>query len=247
MIWIKISLILKKFGIAAVMSVLIFLNSGLILQAQPEVMAWGNMTGIRVSGQLMEFETSLRVVERGWLSLNATGKERQQPKYDREGTSQTVNTSIRGVRFSKVVDECGTGCAEVRIKTTADRDYSVLTGGGVFGTQGSLQPTQRFWNLRQLASTPENAFSIPFTCSRVGVNCAAFASISRGEYAVHIVNNGAECQATVKGIPFDVKLLEIFVTDSNLNMQKTGEVKVVDGTAVFKLHTAGFTTLSGKN
>ncbi len=32
------------------------------LIAQPEVMAWGNLTGIRVEGQLMEFESNLRVV-----------------------------------------------------------------------------------------------------------------------------------------------------------------------------------------
>jgi hypothetical protein len=41
-------------------------------------MAWGNLTGIRVEGQLMEFESSLRVVEKGWQHYNATGKERQR-------------------------------------------------------------------------------------------------------------------------------------------------------------------------
>jgi hypothetical protein len=126
-------------------------------------------------------------------------------------------------------------------------DYSVLTGEGIFGTQGPLHPTQRFWNLKQLASTPENAFAIPFTCNKEGINCAAFANLSRGEYAVHIVNNGAECQAIVKGIPSDVHVLELFVTDNKLNMQKTGEIKVVNGIAEFNLHPAGFSTLFGKN
>ena len=660
----KVFSTLHRIEIPVVALIFICIHSVAVLNAQPEIMAWGNMTGIRIDGQLMEFETSLRVVEKGWLSLNATGKERQQPKYDREGTSQTINTSIRGVRFSEMVDECGRGCATVKIKTTAEKDtllegvyycidlpgryysiasvrfqgaspasrsklsiqditsaknnepfsvssrgfkiespqrklevqfnssakvflrkeqqgiqvyielmgqkikkgqesqktfiikaegtidtspveivldisnpgrkfaglggnfrlqnpktdplviqycldnlrvawgrvempwnfwhpeentdpfeaalsgklnprvhaamkmaqrldsigmpviisdwsapnwaiigdprdafrlrskgiygyqlnpekmdkiyksigdyveflkkrygveaaafsfnesdlginvrhtgrehaefikglgahlasrglatklllgdnsdattfdfiipamedlethkyisavsfhswrgctdeilrkwagaadkmnlpllvaegstdaaawnypeifseqsfalyeinlyirlcsfcqplsilqwqltadYSVLTGEGIFGTQGPLHPTQRFWNLKQLASTPENAFAIPFTCNKEGINCAAFANLSRGEYAVHIVNNGAECQAIVKGIPSDVHILELFVTDNKLNMQKTGEIKVVNGTAEFKLHPAGFSTLFGKN
>ena len=76
------------------MSVKTFLKPGLlifsilipsVICAQPEVMAWGNSTGIRVEGKLMEFESSLRVVENGWQNYSATGKEKQQPKYDRDG------------------------------------------------------------------------------------------------------------------------------------------------------------------
>lgn len=589
-------------------SVLILFFSTILqcpLNAQPEVMAWGNLTGIRMEGQLMEFETSLRVVEKGWLHFNATGKERQQPKYDREGLKQTVNTGIRGIRFLEMIEECDKGCAVVTVKTTAEKDtllegvffcidlpgkyfanaavrfinaspdgrskillsditpgdnskpikitskgmviqsekrqleinfnasvavflrkesestqvyiellgqkikkgqetqktftikatgvidnstveivldvtnpgrkfeglggnfrlqnpktdpqviqycldnlrvawgrvempwtfwhpdentspieaaiggnlnprvhaamemaqrlarkgmpvivsdweaprwailgdprdafrlrskgirgyqlnpektekiyrsigdylvfmkqrygveaamfsfnesdlginvrhtgkeyaefikglgahlasrglatklllgdnsdattfdfiipamndpethkyigavsfhswrgctdetlsilqwqltadYSVLTGDGVFRTEGPLRPTQRFWNLKQLASTPEDAFSIPLNCNMEGINCAAFGNIARGEYAVHIVNNGAECRALVKGIPEGISTLEIFVTNDKKGMEKTGEVNVVNGTAEFMLLPAGFTTL----
>jgi hypothetical protein len=122
-------------------------------------------------------------------------------------------------------------------------DYSVLTGEGIFGTKGQLTPTQRFWNLKQLASTPADAFVIPFTCSKEAVNCAAFGNISRNEYIVHIVNNGSECQAVVKGIPAGVTSLQIYVTDSKRGMEKNGEVKVVNGTAEFRLQPAAFTSL----
>jgi hypothetical protein len=122
-------------------------------------------------------------------------------------------------------------------------DYSVLTGAGIFRTEGPLRPTQRFWNLKQLASTPEDAFSIPLKCNKEGITCAAFGNIARGEYAVHIVNNGAECRATVKGIPEAVSILEIFVTYDEKGMEKTGEVNVINGTAEFMLHPTGFTTL----
>jgi hypothetical protein len=97
------------------------------LCAQPEVMAWGNITGIRVEGQLMEFESSLRVVEKGWMHYSATGKEKQQPKYDRDGLKQTITTGMNGFRFSEVVEESGKGLASVTLKATADTD-TVLEG-----------------------------------------------------------------------------------------------------------------------
>jgi hypothetical protein len=119
----------------------------------------------------------------------------------------------------------------------------VLTGEGIFGTKGQLTPTQRFWNLKQLAATPADAFAIPFSCNKEVVNCAAFGNISKGEYIVHVVNNGAECQATIKGIPAGVNSMQIFVTDTKRSMEKAGDVKVVNGTAVFKLQPAAFTSL----
>ncbi len=92
-------------------------------------------------------------------------------------------------------------------------DYSLLTGNGIFGTVGPLLPTQRFWNLKQLASTPEGSFAIPAACNKEDINCAAFGNISRGKYAVHMVNNGAEREVMVKGIPPEVKYFTIYVTD----------------------------------
>jgi hypothetical protein len=125
-------------------------------------------------------------------------------------------------------------------------DYSVLTGNGIFGTQGPLRPTQRFWNLKQLASTPEDAFAIPFTCSKEGINCAAFANIARKEFAVHIVNNGAECKGIIKGIPPYISVFEIFVTDQTMGMEKTDEVTVINGTAELTLQPAAFISLISK-
>ena len=122
-------------------------------------------------------------------------------------------------------------------------DYSVLTGGDIFGIPGPLHPTQRFWNLKQLASTPAGAFAIPFTCSKEAVNCAAFGNKATGEFAVHIVNNGAQSPAVIKGIPPDISVFEIYQTDNVKAMEKTGEVKVINGTAEFVLNQACFTTL----
>lgn len=125
-------------------------------------------------------------------------------------------------------------------------DYSLLKGEGIYGTQGPLAPTRRFWNVKQLASTPENAFSLPTECNKEEINCASFGNIARGKYAVHMVNNGAEREATIKRIPEGVSAFDVFVTDENLNMEKVQEVSVVNGSVVVKLFPTSFTTLISK-
>jgi O-glycosyl hydrolase len=125
-------------------------------------------------------------------------------------------------------------------------DYSVLTGSGIFGTQGPLTPTQRFWNLKQLASTPVGAFSFTSIANKKTINTAAFGNKASGEYAIHIVNNGAECKAVISGFPKNVSTFEIYVTDKTRKMEKTGTVTASNGKLEFNLSKAGFTTLIGK-
>jgi hypothetical protein len=122
-------------------------------------------------------------------------------------------------------------------------DYSVMTGAGIFGTEGPLKPTQRYWNLKQLSSSPVNAFSIPLTCSKESINCAAFSNAATGGFAVHIVNNGAKCQATVTGIPPGIDSLEIYQTDGKNTMEMKGNISVTGGTAELPLDKYCFTTL----
>jgi hypothetical protein len=122
-------------------------------------------------------------------------------------------------------------------------DYSLLSGEGIFGTQGPLQPTQRFWNLKQIASTPVNSFALPVTCTSESIVCAAFGNIARGEYALHIVNNGAERRAYIKGIP-EVMELEIYTTNSTSKMEKK-KIRVIDGVAEIILSPASFITVTG--
>ncbi len=125
-------------------------------------------------------------------------------------------------------------------------DYSVLKGLGIYGTQGPLEPTRRFWNLKQLASTPEQAFSLPISSSKEEVNCAAMGNLSRGEYAVHLVNNGAARKAVIKGLPESASPFEIFVSDEKKSMAKTGEAKPIGGKLEIELEPTSFTTLISK-
>ena len=122
-------------------------------------------------------------------------------------------------------------------------DYSVLMGDGIYRTEGPLKPTRRFWNLKQLASTPEDAFALPDTCNKEEVNCASFGNLARGEYAVHIVNNGAEREALIKGFPADVTRMEIYVTDAARGMEKTGEINAEEGSFKLNLPPAAMITL----
>ena len=99
-------------------------------------------------------------------------------------------------------------------------DYSPLWGNGIYGSEGPLRPTQRFWNLRQLSLTPENSFAVPALCSKKNINTAAFANIARGETAVHIVNNGAACEAEITGLPEHASQSTVYVTNAKLDSQE---------------------------
>lgn len=124
-------------------------------------------------------------------------------------------------------------------------DYSVLTGGGVYGESGPLQPTQRFWNLKQLGATPSGAFSLPLTTDRPEVTVAAFGDPAHSRYALHIVNAGNQRSAVLTGLPASVKAWRRFITDAHRGMEEHGLVDVRSGTAEFVLPSASFTTLLG--
>ena len=62
--------------------------------AQTEEMAWSNITGVRGDGELIDFESSLRVgTVKGDMEI--TGKENQvRPVFHREGDMQEVTTTL---------------------------------------------------------------------------------------------------------------------------------------------------------
>jgi hypothetical protein len=122
-------------------------------------------------------------------------------------------------------------------------DYSLLWGGGVFGSEGPLRPTQRFWNLKQLSETPGQSYALPFTCDREELNCAAFGNIARGQYAVHIVNNGASRRVTLKGLPAAVSAIKVYVTNSEAAMDEIKEVENNRGVISFEAPPISFITL----
>lgn len=122
-------------------------------------------------------------------------------------------------------------------------DYSVLTGAGLYGDNGPLRPTQRFWNLKQLGATPYGAFWIPATSSRSDISCAVAGDIANSKYALHLVNNGAEREVTIEAIPSSVKYLNMYITDATRGMKKVKTVAVTEGKASFLLESQTYTSL----
>lgn len=109
-----------------------------------------------------------------------------------------------------------------------------------------MRPTQRFWNLKQLAATPEDVVALPITADRPNVSAAALGNSRRGVYAVHLVNNGATRTATLTGMPATVRKLRVFTTDQTRAMQEGKRVRVRKGTAMFTLDASCYTTLTSE-
>jgi hypothetical protein len=125
-------------------------------------------------------------------------------------------------------------------------DYSVLSGGNIYDEKGPIKPTQRFFDLKQLGLTPKGSFYLPLSCKANDISCVAFGDIKDGIYSIHIVNNGAARKVTLKGIPENVKELNLYVTDQNRGMEKDKTIGVNHGAAEFTIEPSCFTTLINK-
>lgn len=123
-------------------------------------------------------------------------------------------------------------------------DYSLLWGDGIYRSEGPLRPTQRFFNLQQLAMTPENAFAVPVNCSKENMNVAAFARTATGEWALHIVNNGASCDASISGMPMGAEEVTVYVTNSHSHAVAM-KLKVAGGRLTVPLPAESFITVIG--
>ncbi len=121
-------------------------------------------------------------------------------------------------------------------------DYSLLQGNGILGDDGPLRPTQRFHNLRQLAMTPANAFSIPLAVDKENVNTAAFYNKAQGKGALHMVNNGAACKAEISGLPSSVSQAIVYVTNASQNAEEQS-VNVSQGIATIDMPAESFITV----
>jgi len=122
-------------------------------------------------------------------------------------------------------------------------DYSPLIGGGIFGNDEPLHPGQRFWNLKQLSITPKGLFAMPIISDKPDVSCAALGDNVKGAYAIHIVNNGAERNVNLTGLPARVKQMNIYITSKKLNMKEGQLLQVSNGGVSFKLPATCYATL----
>jgi hypothetical protein len=124
-------------------------------------------------------------------------------------------------------------------------DYSLLWGAGVYGSDGPLRPTQRFWNLCQLGRTPAGAFALSVTKNRTELTCAAFGQLALRQFAIHVVNRGADRDAAITGLPETLTSLQPLVTDATRGMLELPRIPVRNGVAHCRLPTASYMTFLG--
>ncbi len=123
-------------------------------------------------------------------------------------------------------------------------DYSLLAGGGIYGDRSPLRPTQRFWNLKQLASVPKGLQAMPIRSGTADVTCAALGDHDKGVYSIQLVNNGAARQVYLSGLPKKLKSLRVIFTDKTHAMEAGKPIPVINGKADFLLHATSYTTLA---
>lgn len=91
-----------------------------------EVMAWSNITGVRLGGELIDFESALCVGVLGG-KMEKTGRERQQNvRYRRQGSTQIVDIPLHGAHFHQEVTDVND--RQVRIKLNAEADETLAEG-----------------------------------------------------------------------------------------------------------------------
>ncbi len=97
------------------------------LFAQPEVYPWGNISGIRMDGELMELNTSLGLAGPAWPEVSKTAKEKARYHFRREGNTRFTSISMDPFHFDQSVESLGGGVASVRINFRSETD-TVITG-----------------------------------------------------------------------------------------------------------------------
>ena len=91
-----------------------------------EVMAWSNITGVRLDGELIDFESALCVGNPNG-KIEKTGRERQQNvRYRREDQTQIVDIPLHGAHFHQEVTDMNE--RQVRIKLNAEADETLQEG-----------------------------------------------------------------------------------------------------------------------
>ena len=65
--------------------------------AQTTFTPWGNLHGMRVQGERVDFEAGLRVVQPEWSGFSAAVKYLQHPSYTRSANERTVTSRIAGL------------------------------------------------------------------------------------------------------------------------------------------------------
>ncbi len=97
--------------------------------SQAEFATWGNMTGIRVDDQLMEFNTSLAISDTEKVE-QITRKEGQPTSFKREGALKIFEYEMNTIDWVKTISSVGEGEAKIAVSLKSSVD--TLIGASFF-------------------------------------------------------------------------------------------------------------------
>ena len=80
--------------------------------AQAEFTTWGNMTGIRVDNQLMEFNSSLVLMKSNWDNAWITRKEGQDIDFKRNQGIKTFSYQMDSINWKQTINDVEKGKAK---------------------------------------------------------------------------------------------------------------------------------------
>lgn len=152
--------------------------------SQALLQPWGNMAGIKIKGQLIPFETSIKVIGKNGSFTKATGKEKQRPKFMRKGMQQIVTTSIDSLYFVEKVEDIGNGKIKIMIEATAASDEDIdgiffcLTLPDNYKTKGTMQADKKgalslngdIKTLNNYINTAQNFLNFTAQTNKIRVN-----------------------------------------------------------------------------
>lgn len=97
------------------------------LEAQTILLPWGNLAGMRVAGEPVDFEAGLRIIHPEWTGFSSAVKYLQRPRYSRTGAKGMVESEIEGLSFREVVEDTRPGEAVLDLEITAQTNL-VMAG-----------------------------------------------------------------------------------------------------------------------
>jgi hypothetical protein len=93
--------------------------------AQSIFTPWGNLHGMRIQGELVEFEAGLRVIQPEWSGFSAAVKYLQRPSYTRSANERTVTSRIAGLSFREVLTDTAPGAATLTVDLTVEEELKM--------------------------------------------------------------------------------------------------------------------------
>ena len=84
--------------------------------AQAEFTTWGNMTGIRVDNQLMEFNSSLVLMKSNWDNAWITRKEGQDIDFKRNQGIKTFSYQMDSINWKQTINDVEKGKANIKVE-----------------------------------------------------------------------------------------------------------------------------------